>query len=1005
MKLLLLHLSDIHFENHTDYSKENLEAIINSLQSLDDFTAVLIIVSGDIAFSGLKKQYNVAWRFFRGLRDGIREKYDIGDVQFAIVPGNHDVDYQKGNLSHKEIKSIIDSNEQDLRLGDEANKQNCFYNHANGLKCFGIKGEFVCIKKIIYPDCEIKLNLINTAAYSSLEEDQGLHYLPERDLKRLDEEQKCDFVFTIMHHPHHWFCYKMKKELEKRLYEESDIVFVGHEHYSSSMDVEMQNARVRIYAGGELSDRGNWSNSEYYAGILDTETREYNVSSFIWNIQKKIYVKKEFEKTVLNKNRINKYGLSPKKNYIEELFYDRKYMISNDFSDYYVFPRLEEEVLNDKRIGREPSNIEELINDIFNEKHIIVRGRSDSGKTVLLKQLFKKLIATKCVIYLNAAHIKKYDYDKIIRNAFEETYSDDTVKCQYFRQIIAEDKVLLIDDADNVDDSLFEYFLEKAEKEFSTVVYTCKRDVELDIKERIRKGVLIEKYTVYRMHSFYSDKRRMLVSKIVKLLVQKDKEAQENIINILCDALSKQRNLFRMDPDFIVQFTKYYCNNIGETIQNDGEIFSKVFEANIVSLLKTHAKKMSVDKILIILDKIAYKMHIEKKYPMNQMDVYKVIDEYNDDFDSEVDCVDFLNILLQAGIMKKENTCYRFSEYNYLAYFVAREIKRRCIEEQDYSEFKKVLDYSCYGINADILLFVTYITDNLKIIRMLMDKAAECTDEWQEFHLDPVNIPYLSDMKQLEVNQVEDGDKEQSEKQEVEQEKQEITEKDYCTQEIYYYQEEELSLARKMVRALSILIILARTLPSFEHMMKRQDKEKCVKLLYSMPLKIFNIWAVEVESSKRELIEEIKQFSEWDYRKEKCPLQDSDVLNYLRWESISLLLEIMNCSMGNATKINTYKFLDTFTYKDKAAYQIEHLMSLDKRDSVQEFIKEAEEIFESQKQQLPQLLVKRVARHFILTSKKIKRGGIQRLNAKLWTGNLNQVALLIKKEKNMKEEQ
>ncbi len=59
-----------------------------------------------------------------------------------------------------------------------------------------------------------------------------------------------------------------------------------------------------------------------------------------------------------------------------------------------------------------------------------------------------------------------------------------------------------------------------------------------------------------------------------------------------------------MDPDFIVQFTKYYCNNIGETIKNDGEIFSKVFEANIVSLLKPYAKKMSVDKILIIMDKM-----------------------------------------------------------------------------------------------------------------------------------------------------------------------------------------------------------------------------------------------------------------------------------------------------------------------------------------------------------------------------------------------------------------
>ena len=50
----------------------------------------------------------------------------------------------------------------------------------------------------------------------------------------------------------------------------------------------------------------------------------------------------------------------------------------------------------------------------------------------------------------------------------------------------------------------------------------------------------------------------------------------------------------------------------------------------------------------------------------------------------------------------------------------------------------------------------------------------------------------------------------------------------------------------------------------------------------------------------------------------------------------------------------------------------EHLMGLDKRDAVNEFVKESEAIFASQKLQLPKLMVQRVTRHYMLTSKKYK---------------------------------
>ena len=1007
MKVLILHLSDIHFQHYGDISKDNVSGIVNAIKNVENFVSVIVVVSGDVAFSGMVGQYNVAYKFFSDLKSRIKQKFDVGQVEFCIVPGNHDVAHSVSELQRDDLNKIFAENREDECIDAEKQKMKAFYNHANGLHCFSDKKSLVHIKEIAIEGIKIRFNLINTGIYSlKKEEDQGFHYLPSYEINKLYQEGECDYVFTVMHHPHHWYSYLMKKELENCIYEKSDLILVGHEHYSSTMEIGYNNSQVKIYSGGELANKGDWSNSEFYAGILDLETREYNNYKYKWNVDSKIYIRKEEEKIVLGRNRTNKYNLMPTKSYMDDMLQDKKYMISAKYTDYYVFPRLEEEIINERRMGKEPSELDEFIDEIRNEKRVIISGRNDSGKTLLLKTLFCKLSEDFLTLFVHAYDV--HSYENTIKNVFCECYSSEDVAYEKFRQAPSCDKVLILDDADALEDSKLENFLMNAEKEFDIIIYMCSKVVEFDIKERIKKGALEEKYVKYRMQAFYADKREKLVSNIVKIIVKQDEQAQDNIIQLLCEALAKQKNLFRMDPDFIVQFTKYYCNNIGETIQNDGEIFSKVFESNIISLIKPYAKKMSVDKILIIMDKIAYGMHCNKKYPMSQTEICEIIDKYNDEFDSEVDYVDFVDILTKANILMKNNTKYYFAEKNYLAYFVAREIKRKCLEEQDFTEFNRALEYACYGINADILLFVTYITDNLNLIRSLLDKAEECTCEWEEFSLNPIKIPYLSDVEQLEVIRATEEDKDKAEEEEIQREKkiEKAKEKEVVCNSIYAYDEEaELTLMKKMIRALSLLIIISRTLPSFEHMMKKEDKEKCVRLIYSMPIKIFNVWALEVEGLKLELIDEIKNLDEWDYRKEKTKLDDHDALNYLRWESISLLMEIMNSSIRNATKSNTYKFLDAFDYTKTDLYKVEHLMGLDKRDNVAEFVKEAEELYAAQKHHLPKIMIQRVAKHFIINSKKIQRNNIQRLNAKLWDGKLNNSALLLGKRRSTKKEQ
>ena len=61
MKILFLHLSDLHIKSDNAYCEFQIKKIIDSLRTAGSFDRLLFVLSGDIAFSGDKSQYNVAF--------------------------------------------------------------------------------------------------------------------------------------------------------------------------------------------------------------------------------------------------------------------------------------------------------------------------------------------------------------------------------------------------------------------------------------------------------------------------------------------------------------------------------------------------------------------------------------------------------------------------------------------------------------------------------------------------------------------------------------------------------------------------------------------------------------------------------------------------------------------------------------------------------------------------------------------------------------------------------
>lgn len=113
MSLSIIHLSDIHINNQTDFILSKAQYIYNACSyHIDNCSTVVIVVSGDIVFSGLKEQYVLAENFFDELKSYIEQKRN-STVEFIFSPGNHDCDFQKSNSVRETLISSFPNTDPD----------------------------------------------------------------------------------------------------------------------------------------------------------------------------------------------------------------------------------------------------------------------------------------------------------------------------------------------------------------------------------------------------------------------------------------------------------------------------------------------------------------------------------------------------------------------------------------------------------------------------------------------------------------------------------------------------------------------------------------------------------------------------------------------------------------------------------------------------------------------------------------------------------------------------
>ena len=751
---MLLQLSDIHLEDKPNAADKKLSKLVSAISNLEvDVECVVLVISGDVAWSGLAKEYERAKTFVSTIKTLIEKNMNVKHVHVMTIPGNHDCDFKSAG----QLRDIIitnfsggtgglpDTEVVDACCSVQKNYQEFATSVENPARTSGDKlyWEF----KLKLKDYNIIFKCYNTAWVSTLHEKAAQLVYPLGIMTATDLNDGSDLVISMHHHPTNWLLPNLGRAFREHVDRTSDIVFTGHEHISNAFLKLTYSGEANQYIeGGVLQERGLDQTSAFNVVFVNLATQHQRIVMCDWKVDK------------YNVEDASKGWTS----YVRNRALTKKdFLVSSDFAAYLsdvgasfvhpskpdlkledilVLPNCKGYKMDNKKQFNKPYTIEskDLLKALTGQEKLLIIGAEKTGKTTLAKVLFTTYFNNgKVPVRLHGAELTTVDlpsFEKLVEKRLLQQYNSPSL--DKFQQLSKNDVVIIIDDFDAMKLNLKgkRHLLDEICKRYTNVTLLSDGIIRIEeLAEGSKDASIVSTFAQFEISEFGHLLRDKLIERWFNIGVEFEGDpeeidqkirAAENRINTLLG-----NSYMPSVPIFILTFLQAISGT--ETANTSAGSYGYLYEVLITKALSAQASKIKLDTKYNYLSEFAYKMHSEDLSELSPFDLKIFHDQYCESYKIFPPQSAMIDELLNSDVLNHSDDAYKF-KYRYIYYyFVARYYRDNLHESHIQQKIRELSAGNLKEEQSTILLFLTHLSKDPFIINSILARSRSVFNDCQ----------------------------------------------------------------------------------------------------------------------------------------------------------------------------------------------------------------------------------------------------------------------------------
>jgi len=758
MNLLIIHLGDIHLKSEEDIVLSRVEKITDTIKNnIHGYKSIFICVTGDIAFSGAEKQYNIAEQFFDDIRKEL-ERYATIPIHFIFVPGNHDCILKSDDPLISGELDVRDVLIQTIRKQDSpiptglinncTKIQSNFFKFEEKLTVVPLVNNDNVYKSFEFTFGNEKILFLgfNTAWISTLPEKAGQLKFPIDLIPNICEDYS--LIVSLQHHTFNWLEPNNSKHFINSISKTVDVILTGHEHVSDSKTViDNNNNFTEFVDGGVLQESSRPEISEFNILDVDTINKRFKYHKLSWNKDKyckEQAITKDFSRYSKSSSKKLEFS-SDFKTYLNDPSATFTHPHKDDITldDLYIYPDLQEIGDDNSNASTDNKSAKLLEDELPILKRVLITGEERSGKTTLLKNYTVKLFENGYIpILIKGKEISSTSIDEFINVAANQLYKQfENSGNIIFDQLDYSKVFIIIDDLENISITNPKYknrFFSNIKEYFPNIITTG--DQAIKFQEFLSSSyVTFDDFKKYELKAFGN----LLQYKLVRqwhtiglheyisqeALTYKIDESMDTIKNVI------GKNLVPAYPIFILtilQASESFTNR-SKNVSSYGFYYELLLKDALYKVLRED------DEIYLyfnILSEFAYFLYDEKLKNISKDNFEDFIDKYCADYKITLNYEKIINNLKKAHYFTDTKSFIEF-RYSYIYYFFLASYMANNITSK---EVLISLSFMCGRLHkvdySNIIMFLTHLSNDSIVRDTLLETANDLFSDIDIIELD-----------------------------------------------------------------------------------------------------------------------------------------------------------------------------------------------------------------------------------------------------------------------------